>query len=131
MPGGTIWSIRSRDSIAERDIKAGKQVVQVRHGARPDDGAGHAGVRDGKAQCKVGHRQPGFPGQVDELFDDIEPPLIVEVPEQAGAAQLVLLALADASREQSLGQWPPHQCAHPVPLDAGRTSASMLRLSSE
>ena len=48
---------------------------------------------------------------------------VAEVADQAGAAQVVVLVLADAAGEQSLAERPPHQGAHSEALDGGQDLA--------
>ena len=92
------------DLVGERDVDAGEQVVELLHGAQPEEGAGHAGVRDREGHGEVRHSQACLPRQRDELFDGVDAALVVEMTEQAGPAQVVVLALAHTPREQALRQ---------------------------
>jgi hypothetical protein len=51
--------------VGEQDLRAGKEVVKVLHGAGPEEGAGYAGVGDGECHGQVGHRQPCLVGHRD------------------------------------------------------------------
>ena len=82
------------DLVGERDVDAGEQVVELLHGAQPEEGAGHAGVRDREGHGEVRHSQACLLRQRDELFDGVDAALVVEMTEQAGPAQVVVLALA-------------------------------------
>jgi hypothetical protein len=44
----------------------------------------------------VRHGQAGLLGERDDLLDGVDPALVAEGPDQASAAQVGLLALADA-----------------------------------
>jgi len=66
--------------------------------------------------ARWGQRQAGLVGERDELFDDVDAALVVEVFEVAGAAQVVLLAFADAAGEHPLPERAPYQGAEAVAL---------------
>jgi hypothetical protein len=74
-------------------------------------------VDDGERHREVGHGQACLGGEGDELFDDVETAFVGEVVNQAGAAQVVVLVLADAPGEQSLAERAPDQGAHAKALD--------------
>jgi hypothetical protein len=76
-----------------------------------------------KAIARWGHWQPGPLGERDELFDDVEAAFVGDVADQAGAAQVVALVLADAAGEQALAERAPDQSAHAEALDAGQDLA--------
>ena len=105
------------------DVQAGEQVVEVVHGAGAEQRAGDAGVGDGERHREVGHGQARLRGERDELLDDVEAALVGEVVDHAGAAQVVVLVLADAAGEQALAERAPDQGAHAEALGGGQDLA--------
>jgi hypothetical protein len=87
-------------------------------------------VGDGEGHREEGHQQPGPLGERAGLFD-VEAAFAGEVADQAGAAQVVVLVLADAAGEQALAE--RAQAKAPVPRRwmVGRISRSIPRLRRE
>jgi hypothetical protein len=85
------------DLVGQCDVEAGEQVVELLHRVRPEERACHARMSDRERHRKVGQRQTCLLGERDELLDGIETTLAPEVFQVGGAAQVVLLALADAA----------------------------------
>ena len=94
------------DLIAERDLETGQEIVELLHRVWPKERTGHARMSDGKRHREVGHRQACLFGERHELLDDVEPALVTHGLEEGGAAQLVLLPLADAAGEHPLPSGP-------------------------
>jgi len=76
------------DLVGERDVDAGEQVIELLHRARPDEGAGHAGMGDRERHREVRHRQARLLRDRDELLDGVEPALVTEarpcLPQSSG-----------------------------------------------
>jgi hypothetical protein len=111
-----ISSIRSSISSASEMSIAGEQVVELFHGARAEECAGHARVSDRERHPEVRHGQTRHSGEWAELFNAVERRSSLSALEEASAAEVVLLALADAAGEQPLPQRSRHQHAHPLAL---------------
>nr|WP_232303719.1 hypothetical protein [Pseudofrankia sp. DC12] len=86
--------------VGECDVEAGEQAVEVVHGARPEERAGDARVSDRERHGEVGQRQAHLGGEREVPLDGVEAALVVDVRDEGGAAQFVVLALADAPGEQ-------------------------------
>src|ERR1035437_5706318 len=66
------------DLVSERDVEAGEQVVELLHGVRPEERAGHARMSDRERHGEVCHRQSRLFGEWNELFHGVEPALVVQ-----------------------------------------------------
>jgi hypothetical protein len=78
-----------------------------------------------------GSSQARFFGERDELLDGVEPALVTEGVEEAGADDVGLPAFADAAGEHALPERPPDQDAHAVALRGREDLALDARLRIE
>src|SRR5664280_2846375 len=93
------------------------ELVQLLHGAGAEQRTGDTRVRDGERHGEVGHRQPRFFGEWDQLLHRVEAPLITERQrEELRADDVVVLPAADAAGEHALTEWAPGEDAHAVLL---------------
>ena len=101
------------DLVGEGDLCAGEQVVELLHGAWPDDCAGHAGVSDRERDREVGHRHAGLLGERDELLDGVESMFVLEARHHGRATRVGLLVLAVRPVSMSLASGA--QTSVPIP----------------
>jgi hypothetical protein len=97
------------------------------HGAGTEDGEGDAGVGDGEGQRHVGQAETGLLGDLDELLDDVDAPLVAHMAEEGRAAQVAVLTLTRPPGEQAWASGLHTSAPIPYRRATGRTSRSMPR----
>jgi len=89
------------DVIREDGVHPREEVVQLLHGAGAEQRTGDTRVRDGERHGEVGHRQPRFFGEWDQLLHRVEAPLITE-RQREEFARMMLLSCPRRTRPVSM-----------------------------